>query len=824
MKKKKVDFNLDIAKFTPRQMEAIDHLDSGMIKFLLYGGALGGGKSYLLRWYGIRRLMKLYQEYGVSAAAMLACEDYPSLQDRQIVKIAKEVPPWLGRLYDSHKFYGRCLILSDKWGGGALCFRNLDDPSKYQSAEFALIMVDELTKNQYDVFTHLRSRLRWSGVPDIECQFVAGTNPGGPGHGWVKQLWMDKLFGDEWIHPIDYRSLFAYVPSKAEDNPHLSPDYWAILGTLPENLRAAFRDGDWDVFVGQAFPQFSRVVHVIAPRAIPEYAQTFMTFDWGFGKPFSVGWWWVDSEGRIYRCSEWYGCSGTPDSGLRLEDSVIAKGIQERESELRFTLKNPMLRLAGPDCFAKKPDYKGGGQGKSTAEVFAEHGIFLIPGDVRREVKIRQFRERLRILPDAPPMMLIYDTCKDFIRTIPNLVMDKNRIEDVDTDGEDHCLHGDTKIFTDRGLVAIKDAVGTKGYVLTPDGYRKYGRCWMTRQNAGVVNVVFEDGRSVKCTKDHKFLNNKSVWIEAKDLYNEACHVMIKENMTEAALCESLSFQAPSRSLTGSPIGDADCISKEKGNGFIGQYGSGIMGASQRVAISITAMATEITTKLKTLQYWLVSSIAQIIPGWPTTTTGLRLNVLGHQGGTEVRKEKAGTKTNTQSIARVPCHAERPSYVSIAVKSIKQSHGKSAVPGIAQINGAGKEVSVRNYGHALSAAKNFMRLFLQKLAHVLKSAGPKQLGKSARVISVENAGTADVYCLSLPHPHAFIIDGGLISHNCYDEACHICMARPMGITPKYEPKTDPERIVAYVTGKTKVMPWEKQDQKANRYIQFDEVA
>ncbi|HBJ74608.1 MAG TPA: hypothetical protein DDY86_03605 [Syntrophaceae bacterium] len=690
MKKKKVDFNLDIAKFTPRQMEAIDHLDSGMIKFLLYGGALGGGKSYLLRWYGIRRLMKLYQEYGVSAAAMLACEDYPSLQDRQIVKIAKEVPPWLGRLYDSHKFYGRCLILSDKWGGGALCFRNLDDPSKYQSAEFALIMVDELTKNQYDVFTHLRSRLRWSGVPDIECQFVAGTNPGGPGHGWVKQLWMDKLFGDEWIHPIDYRSLFAYVPSKAEDNPHLSPDYWAILGTLPENLRAAFRDGDWDVFVGQAFPQFSRVVHVIAPRAIPEYAQTFMTFDWGFGKPFSVGWWWVDSEGRIYRCSEWYGCSGTPDSGLRLEDSVIAKGIQERESELRFTLKNPMLRLAGPDCFAKKPDYKGGGQGKSTAEVFAEHGIFLIPGDVRREVKIRQFRERLRILPDAPPMMLIYDTCKDFIRTIPNLVMDKNRIEDVDTDGEDHCLHGDTKIFTDRGLVAIKDAVGTKGYVLTPDGYRKYGRCWMTRQNAGVVNVVFEDGRSVKCTKDHKFLNNKSVWIEAKDLYNEACHVMIKENMTD-------------------------------------------------------------------------------------------------QGG-------------------------RP------------QQRKSAVPGIAQINGAGKEVSVRNYGHALSAAKNFMRLFLQKLAHVLKSAGPKQLGKSARVISVENAGTADVYCLSLPHPHAFIIDGGLISHNCYDEACHICMARPMGITPKYEPKTDPERIVAYVTGKTKVMPWEKQDQKANRYIQFDEVA
>ncbi len=75
------DFDSTIAKFTPRQMEAIKVLDSGKIKYLLYGGALGGGKSYLLRWYAARRLMVLAQLYRVKKAnIMLACEDYPSLK------------------------------------------------------------------------------------------------------------------------------------------------------------------------------------------------------------------------------------------------------------------------------------------------------------------------------------------------------------------------------------------------------------------------------------------------------------------------------------------------------------------------------------------------------------------------------------------------------------------------------------------------------------------------------------------------------------------------------------------------------------------------
>lgn len=447
------NFDSDIAKFSPRQIEAVKALDSGKIKFLLYGGALGGGKSYFLRWYGVRRLMTLSADFGIkNAAGMVACEDYPSLSDRQLMKISLEFPDWLGRLYDKHSVYGRCFILNDKWGGGVLCFRNLDDPSKYASSEWAFILVDELTKNKYDIFTFLRTRLRWPGLPDVECQFAAGTNPGSIGHGWVKQLWMDRSFPPEWLSPTDYSSQFAYIPSKANDNPHLGADYWAMLETLPEQLRKAFRDGDWNIFIGQAFPQFSKETHVIKPIPIPAHSQMYMTFDWGFGAPFSIGWWWVDNDGRVYRCAEWYGWNGQANCGLRLEDSAIAMGIKEREDRLGITGRS-IIRLSGPDCFSKKPDYKGGGQGPSTAEVFTSYGIYLTPGDPSRDLKIRQFRERIKLTSDGSmPMMLIYNTCDQFIRTIPNLVMDETNVEYIDEKGEDHIFDEACHIVMARPL------------------------------------------------------------------------------------------------------------------------------------------------------------------------------------------------------------------------------------------------------------------------------------------------------------------------------------------------------------------------------------
>jgi hypothetical protein len=465
------DFDTDMAKFTDRQMEAVRHIDSGRIKFLLYGGALGGGKSYFLRWVGIRLLMYWFMYKGLkNVQVMLACEDYPSLKDRQLSKIGREFPAWLGKMYADHANYGRCYMLHPEYGSGVLCFRNLDDPSKYQSSEWATILVDELTKNDVEVFTHLRMRLRWPGLNDIECLFIGATNPGGIGHNYVKALWMDKNFPIEFIKPVDYRANFAYVPSKAEDNPYLDAAYWQMLGTLPPHLRSAFKDGSWDVFVGQAFQEWSRNYHVIKAMnpLYPEGRPLYMTFDWGFGKPFSIGWWWIDDDGRKFRFNEWYGWNGTPDSGIRLTDSEIGEGIIKREMSMGLTEKqngvvNPnILRLCDPTCFNKKPDYRGGGQGPSTAEVFMNMGLMMRPGDPNRALKYRQMHEHLRVPRDedekvcGTPMLQVYETCHHFIRTVPSLTVDPNNIEDVDTSLEDHCY--------DEGclLVMARPIMGTE--------------------------------------------------------------------------------------------------------------------------------------------------------------------------------------------------------------------------------------------------------------------------------------------------------------------------------------------------------------------------
>jgi len=617
--REELNFDLDIAKFTERQLSALDHLDSGLIKFLLYGGALGGGKSYFLRWCAVRLLMRYFYKYGVRyVQVMLACEDYPSLKDRQISKMAREFPAWLGKMYVDHKEYGRCFVLNPDYGSGVVCLRNLDDPSKYQSAEFAAILVDELTKNDLQTFTDLRMRIRWAGVPDMACVFIGATNPGGPGHAFCKALWMDHLFPPEFKHPIDYTKCFAYVPSKAEDNPHLDSAYWAQLQTLPPHLRAAFRDGSWDLFKGQAFQEWKRDFHVIEPlyfrhldgkvRLYPEGAPLFMTFDWGFGAPFSVGWWWVDPEGRKYRFAEWYGFTGAPNMGLRLPDPVIAKGIIQREagmglttvieqsefggfdepSEVRAYAKvvNPQItRICDPTCFNKKPDYKGGGQMPSTASEFLAEGLILRPGDPSRSLKLRQFHDHLAIpidyldpyavklgltpyedevfghywldaemnavnheqlfslarqkdiqIPYAAPMVQIYSTCEQFIRTIPALVQDENNIEDIDTDGEDHCFDSETEILSENGWKYFKDLEkGEKVATLDAGGLVEYQepQRYINRHfigdlyaYEGRVNIMVTNGHRLPIVSKHYRRKHWNSWAHKRvDEIKDDCYL-----------------------------------------------------------------------------------------------------------------------------------------------------------------------------------------------------------------------------------------------------------------------------------------------------------
>ena len=453
---------------------------------ILFGGAAGPGKSRALRVEGF-----YYCSAIPNLQAYLFRRTFPELEDNHIINSLMEFPPEICRYNEQKK----------RWhfhNGSMLHMCHCQHEKNvfiYQGAEIHLLLIDELTTFTQFIYDYLFNRVRCT-LPHIPPEMkhkipgvICASNPGNVGHEWVKARWVRyadayelKRAPRDPEHPEHLPMLRQYIPGLLEDNPILmerDPGYITRLNNLPEPWRTAYMKGDWDIFMGQAF-MFSERHHVIKPMPIPEGAPIYWTFDWGFGRPFSMGWWWIDADGRFYRFTELYGQmpGAEPNTGTRWTDDVIAQKIIEheqkhglRDGEGHMVGGRDIHRIGSPDCWSKKPDYRGGGQGPSTAETFESKGITMRPGDPTRILKIRQFHERLRIPtnPDGTegvPMMLVYDTCKDFIRTIPTLQSDPDNPEDVDTNSEDHTYDESALLCMARpmhmDLIAIQKEVEAK--------------------------------------------------------------------------------------------------------------------------------------------------------------------------------------------------------------------------------------------------------------------------------------------------------------------------------------------------------------------------
>ncbi len=433
-KRETVSFK-SLMKPSPKQELAIKSIMKH--KYVLYGGAMYGGKSYLIRWALLGLLVNYFKKYGFRRVqAGLFCEDYPTLKQRQLSRISAEFPKWLGTRHADHKDYGNCFILDESYGGGVLMFLNLDRPEKYDSSEFAAIGVDELTKNKEEIWTVLRRRLRWVDVdtqkriPD--CKFIAGTNPGGVGHAWVKKLWMDKEFDKNETEQEE----FDYVHAKFSDNVVKNPEYVAMLNSLPGKLRRAFRDGDWDMFEGQYFTEWGREWNTCEPFKIPAHWLRFLSMDYGYSAPAAVYWSALDEMGRVFVYRELY----TTGKTFR----QLAKEIEAKTpSWERDMLQGNMV--ADPAIFSKTGHGDKDGVEKSGAEQMEEETNGWLSfrrgnndrlngwGIMREYMKAFVVNEKL-----TSKLIFFEGLCGQAIRTIPALVYDSTRVEDLDTKSEDH--------------------------------------------------------------------------------------------------------------------------------------------------------------------------------------------------------------------------------------------------------------------------------------------------------------------------------------------------------------------------------------------------
>lgn len=427
---------------------------------ILYGGAAGGGKSHLMRVASI-----------IWAAQIPGLQVYFFRRIREdLLKNHIEGPQGYRALLARWVQDKLCEIVDDEirfWNGSKiyLCHcKDEKDRFRYQGAEIHLLLIDELTHFTDVIYRYLRGRVRAVGLnlPEnfkgLFPRILAGSNPGGVGHSFVKATFV------EGVQPMEIRRmsdseggmLRQYIPARLDDNPSMAqndPTYRARLrGLGSESLVKAMEDGDWDVIEGAFFDCWSNERHVIQPFTIPANWLRFRSGDWGSAKPFSFGWWAVVQDdytlpsgvvlqrGCLVRYREWYGCKkdannlSIPNTGLKM--SAEAVGAELARLERGDNVSHGVL---DPACFAEN----GGPSISESLQKGSGNTVIWGRADNTRIAGVGSMggwdllRSRL-IGNEAGPMLVCFSTCTDSIRTIPALQHDQHRPEDLDSSAEDH--------------------------------------------------------------------------------------------------------------------------------------------------------------------------------------------------------------------------------------------------------------------------------------------------------------------------------------------------------------------------------------------------
>ena len=433
--------SIDLSQISDKQYKFL----SASRKHVGFGGARGGGKSW-----SVRTKAKILAATYKGIKILIVRRTFPELVNNHINQLRDELHG-LAKYNKTEKVFTFPNGSTIKFG---YC-NNDKDLDQYQGAEYDVIFLDEATQLQEMWIKKITACMR--GVNSFPKHIYYTCNPGGASHGYFKRLFIDRQYEDG-EDPDDYDFIQALVT----DNKALmasQPDYIKQLEALPPKLKEAWLYGRWDIFEGQFFEDFRtspdvakcaaagitpeeavqqhRWTHVIEPFDLNVGERRgwniMRSYDFGYNKPFSLGYWAVDYDGVLYRIMEMYGCTQTPDEGVKWSPDEQFKRISQFERE------HPWLKGRKIVDSVADPAIWDQSRGESIAETAARYGIYFTPGDNNRIPGWMQVHYRLQFDENGYSRMYVFNNCKAFIRTMPLMMYSETHPEDLDTKLEDHC-------------------------------------------------------------------------------------------------------------------------------------------------------------------------------------------------------------------------------------------------------------------------------------------------------------------------------------------------------------------------------------------------
>ena len=376
---------------------------------MLFGGAAGGGKSF-----------------GQLVDALSYAIRYPRSKQLILRRTYAELEKSLIRvslsLYPKEIYTYNASTHTGKFKNGSLidfgyCATE-NDVFQYQSAEYDVVRFDELTHFTEFQYLYLISRVR--GANGYPKQVKSSTNPGGVGHAWVKERFIDACEPNTVF--FEKGGSRVFLPSRLDDNLFLKqadPDYENRLKSLPDAQRRALLYGDWNIFEGQYFSEFSTDTHVCDPFPIPKEWRKYRAIDYGLDR-LACLWITVSPEGDAFVYKE------LCESNLIISEA--AKAILERNGE-----DDIYATLAPPDLWNRTQE-----TGKSKALLFGENGVRFTKTANDRETGWLAVKELLKCKENGIPRLRIFRQCTELIRCLPMLQIDP--VRPSDTLNEPHAI------------------------------------------------------------------------------------------------------------------------------------------------------------------------------------------------------------------------------------------------------------------------------------------------------------------------------------------------------------------------------------------------